>query len=133
MHLLRMMAKKEQMAVVFSWICIVLMCPKGSLKRSVRVLRVEVWIPFRSRRVNGTNYLEALSPLEASKREFSKVILGLLESPMFDKVGLPNCVGFGPRCCSRTLANFDASSTSPTCKSIDIRYWPKNTTYLRKR
>ena len=45
MHLLRMMAKKEQMAVVFSWICIVLMYPKGSLKRSVRVLRVEVWIP----------------------------------------------------------------------------------------
>ena len=75
--------------------------------------------------MNGTHYLEALSPLEASRREFSKVILGLLESPMFDKAGLPNCVGFGPKCCSRTLANFDANSTSPTCKSIDVSYMQK--------
>ena len=47
MHLLRMMAEREQMAVVSSWICIVLMCLEGRLKRLVRVLRVEVWIPSK--------------------------------------------------------------------------------------
>jgi hypothetical protein len=40
-----MMVKREQMAVVCSWVCIVLMSIGGSLKQLVRVLRVEEWIP----------------------------------------------------------------------------------------
>lgn len=35
MHLLRMMVEKERMVVVFSWICIVVMCLEESLKRSM--------------------------------------------------------------------------------------------------
>ena len=43
--LLTMMAKREWMTVVCSWICIVSMCLDGKLKQSIRVIKVGVWIP----------------------------------------------------------------------------------------
>ena len=45
LRLLTLMAKREWITVVCSWVCIVSICLDESLKQSIRVIKVGMWNP----------------------------------------------------------------------------------------